>query len=519
MAQKNLLKELLKEDQEPFQLNAYISSKRCQLKKQSLPVRTQTQLRLKGSEPISLNASNPTNFGKGACCFSFQESPDLRNSSLFDFQSPTRSPFRGSNALFLHVPARTAALLLVAAMKIQKKPKSQIKNLGFGIFGSVLERLTLRDRNRKREISETGDPSLKNQKFNCSKRGKRDEPENIVEQKSGLETDISNGRLGVVLSESSKGNSKSSSFLEGCSCSGRPEDVEESEEVDELENIGDSSFCFSPLNTFRFALHRSPSPDRRSPGFAFPALSPTRSNFEENLNHEKESTEKFHAEEGEEDKDQNSPVSILDPPFEDEEEHEEEEDDDDDDEEEDENQEEVEENDDGYHLESSYESVKGAKKLGCSKKLANLDRIKLENRLVEEVLEGDDEYTKIVKHGEECEITEDDIFLFKKALFKLEAYNKVNLKRLISHMIAEEEESKENRPNNRESVIKRVCKRLESWEKVESDTIDMMVEMDLGRDSFVFDWRTSSKELNRVAMEIEPTIFTTLVEETLDEFI
>jgi len=113
MAQKHL-HELLKEDQEPFFLKNYIADRRCQLKRPS----PKTHLQVKKRKPISETPSFPGNFCKNACFFSFQDSPDLRKSPLFDFSSPAKSPCRSPNAIFLQIPARTATLLLEAAMQM-----------------------------------------------------------------------------------------------------------------------------------------------------------------------------------------------------------------------------------------------------------------------------------------------------------------------------------------------------------------------------------------------------------------
>lgn len=114
MAQQKYLHELLQEDQEPFQLKNYIADRRIQLKKRQ-----------------------PSNLIKKACFFSFNDSPDPRKSPLFEFPSPvkTKSP---CNAIFLNIPARTTALLLEAALRIQNKPKSRTK---ISLFGSLRRKL------------------------------------------------------------------------------------------------------------------------------------------------------------------------------------------------------------------------------------------------------------------------------------------------------------------------------------------------------------------------------------------
>jgi hypothetical protein len=75
-----------------------------------------THLQVKKRKPISETPSFPGNLCKNACLFSFQDSPDLRKSPIFDFSSPAKSPYRSPNAL--QIPARTAALLLEATMQM-----------------------------------------------------------------------------------------------------------------------------------------------------------------------------------------------------------------------------------------------------------------------------------------------------------------------------------------------------------------------------------------------------------------
>ncbi|KAJ1419509.1 hypothetical protein SESBI_15068 [Sesbania bispinosa] len=80
--------------------------------------------------------------------------PDLRKSPLFEFASPAKSPHRSSNAIFLHIPARTASLLLEAALRIQKhsKTKPHHKTTPLGYSGRSSRGLTQRGRNRRNEI-------------------------------------------------------------------------------------------------------------------------------------------------------------------------------------------------------------------------------------------------------------------------------------------------------------------------------------------------------------------------------
>ncbi|KAB2631594.1 hypothetical protein D8674_009113 [Pyrus ussuriensis x Pyrus communis] len=373
MAAQKHLHELLREVQEPFLLNNYIADKRCQLK--SASTKSQQHLQVKKRRPISQVSNFPGNLCKNACFFSLQDSPDLRKSPLFDFSSPAaKSPCKSPNAIFLHIPNRTAALLVEAAMRIQKqsvnsKPKTQNKNHGFGLIGSLFKRLKNRNRTRKREIN-GGDGvqvSVKDILQWDSSVGRRkissDQLEETVE--SCLEVEdksaslISIGRpSSAVWSETNEATSSNCSQSE-----------EESADTDCPCNCYKiNAFCESP---FRFVLQPTPSPSGHcTPEFTSPAASPSRHKQEE------EGLQKFQAEveEEEEEKEQCSPVSVLDPPFqEDDEGHDDE---------------------DGFDLECSYANVQRTKhhlllKLRRFEQLAGLDPIELEKRMLEE--EDDDD--------------------------------------------------------------------------------------------------------------------------------
>lgn len=305
MAQKHL-HELLQEDQEPFLLRNYIADRRCQLKRPS----PKTHLQVKKRKPISHQTSNfPQNFCKNACFFSFNSSPDPRKSPLFDFQSPAKSPCRTPNAIFLHIPARTAALLLEAALRIQKqssspKTKPQNKNNGFGLFGSLLKRLTHRNKTRKREISGDGvKVSVKDilrwdSSVGCRELSNERNMEPVQDIMVGL-NDKSDSEISVC------------EMSVSCCCNGRPSSAVWSEKsldldldtssstsqsaedelagnmeffnkmmmddtIDDLASY-DKHFCESP---FHFVLQRSPSSGRRTPDFSSPARSPSRHNME-----------------------------------------------------------------------------------------------------------------------------------------------------------------------------------------------------------------------------------------------
>ncbi|KAL0309573.1 UNVERIFIED_CONTAM: hypothetical protein Sradi_5899600 [Sesamum radiatum] len=189
MAHKQVLHELLKEDQEPFHLKSYIADRQSRLKNPS----SATTLQLRKRRPLVPETSaKRSNLCKHACFFSFQNSPDVRKSPFLEFPSPAKSPCKSPNrAVFLHIPSRTAALLLEAAMRIQKqqqaKPKSQSKNVGFGLLGSFLKRLKDRSKNKRRAI---GDNDVK-----VSSGGNATTVEEKVEETIRISCSCSNRRL------------------------------------------------------------------------------------------------------------------------------------------------------------------------------------------------------------------------------------------------------------------------------------------------------------------------------------
>ncbi|KAA0063927.1 histone-lysine N-methyltransferase SETD1B-like isoform X2 [Cucumis melo var. makuwa] len=187
--------------------------------------------------------------------------------------SPVKTPCRSPNPVFFHVPARTAGLLLEAALRIQKqsttaRSKSFGKSNGLGLLGSFLKRLTHRSRSRKREIH--GDGRINDP---------RDGPP--LPAKMAIE-----------------------------------ENEKENDSVFRLSNVTGFDFCESNLcdSPFRFVLQSSSSPGHRTPELSSPVSSPARLDHQAN---DVESLQKLPAEDEEEEKEQSSPVSILDPPFED----------------------------------------------------------------------------------------------------------------------------------------------------------------------------------------------------------
>lgn len=284
MAQKHL-HELLQEDQEPFLLKSYIADRRSQIGGPS----EKTQLQIRKRKPISQNSNFSLNFCKNACFSSFHnDSPDPRKSPLFEFPSPIKSPCRSpnKNAIFLQIPAKTAALLLEAALRIQKaKQKNEDKN-GSGLFGSLKRKLALTQRNRSRKREKDGDGVIKASvkdilrwDSSVGRRKSFNEKNEVVVAEGRSASEISacdemrfscscNGRpSSAVWSESNEDKSLDLD-LDTCSSS-QSDDSEEDMEFASCEK----RFCESP---FQFVLERSPSCGRRTPDFSSPVTSPSR---------------------------------------------------------------------------------------------------------------------------------------------------------------------------------------------------------------------------------------------------
>ncbi|CAN6825069.1 unnamed protein product [Brassica oleracea] len=263
---KKHLHELLEDDQEPFHLNHYISELRSQM--------GCSALRVKKRKSEHATVLPPGFFSCERSCFfaTHNNSPDPRKSPLFELRSPANKKSRDGR-VFLQIPTRTAAILLEAAARIQKQQvekadntNNRARNLGngFGMFGSVLKRLT----NRKAK------PCLHSADGNA------------VSSERGSEQTSSSTRR------------------------------------ERLVEVDDKCFCESP---FHFVLHTTPSTSgNRTPHFTSTATSPARRSTEDEDSDETESLEKVRGQgeedKEEEDKEQCSPVSVLDPLEEEEEE-------------------------------------------------------------------------------------------------------------------------------------------------------------------------------------------------------
>ncbi|KAL4578779.1 hypothetical protein LXL04_014910 [Taraxacum kok-saghyz] len=482
------LHELLREDQEPFQLKNYIADRRCQLKSTTAG---ETALNPRKRKPLIQSTSASTtarNFCiNHVCLFSFHDSPDVRKSPFFDFSSPAiKSPYNSKSpnnaTVFLHIPSRTAAMLLDAAMRIQKqkkpisKPKpDSSRNAGFGLLGSLLKRLKdRRTRIKRREISLSSPPTSRNR-------------ENDVAESSCSYNNNNNNNNRLTSADWSE---KSSDLETSCSSWS----VHDSEEIDfQGENDGFAStqkcFCLSPSSTFRFSLEKSPSSGSRTPDFISPEASPTHHLQQEKEEYSNEKSREINLE-TEEDKERCSPVSVLDPLFEDDEE--------------------------GYDLKCSYDNVQRTKhqllqKLQRFEKLAKLDPIELEKHLSEEYGDGIEEDAE----DEDEEQSTDGVLLSE--IFNILDIKQVptHMKRLVLDLISEE------RKNEMELdvIVRRVVSRLESWKMVESNTIDMMVELDFRKEKSEGWKRFDDEKIRETGMDIGVAIFGDLTEELAQELV
>ncbi|KAL9262933.1 hypothetical protein AKJ16_DCAP23729 [Drosera capensis] len=249
---------------------------------------------------------------------------------------------------------------------------------------------------------------------------------------------------------------------------------------------GDFRVSMSPSSPFRFTLEGSGNgADCESPCFGSPASSPAHNQYQRTQSCVLENTVKFQTEvEEEEEKEQNSPVSVLDPPHEDEDEREDDRD-------------HAEENGYDYDHQCSYAFVQKLNPFELEKRTQAQERecnrgksIRPEETLLE------DNFRQLDFHG----------------------LQKPGMKRLVSHLINEVEEDQRRLKHSDsgmiDTVVKRVCKRLETWQNVDPSTTEMMIRTELGGESS--DWRKPSEQ---AVVEIEAEIFCKLVEEIVEDLI
>ncbi|XXG88165.1 hypothetical protein AAC387_Pa12g0409 [Persea americana] len=471
------LHELLKEEQEPFVLKNYINEKRSHLK----PSPPKTRLHIKRSRAISQNPSFPKNLCKKTCFFS---SSDGKSTPLFDFTTPEKSPCRKPN--------NAAALILEAALRAphsaspsprQKSPK----NLSFGLLASILKRISLRKKTQKRRIYREGVDrvirvSVKDVMRWDSFNGKTTPTFcSVLQNEEILEMGLSFSCERSDWFEES-GDKSMDLDLESC-CSGSEECVQQMEFGGERKGDFRSckrGCCSSPLRCREMDLLSG----FRTPDFPSPASSPlfmaqviSSPVFLHTI--EDGSISNVVEKEYEDEKDQFSPVSVLDPPFED-----------------DVDDDVLDENTEVFA--QSFKNVHRAKKNLLSKirrfeRLAELDPLELESRVIKEGEAGLD--TNNNNEGNEKQ---------DESLSSLGDFS-VDMRRLLLDLAKEQADSSDV------EVLAKVCKRIESWREVSLNTIDMTVELDLKREGDV--WRRNLEEVGETVAEIEFSILGFLIEE------
>lgn len=160
-------------------------------------------------------------------------------------------------------------------------------------------------------------------------------------------------------------------------------------------------------------------------------------------------------------------------------------------------------------------------KLRSFERLAELDPVELEKRMLEDEEDEDDNEDLIEEEVEWVNTDESRSFCIEeKDEFINEVFSKSNLcqlnkipahfRKLVLDLIAEERKIN-GFDNANEVIMSKVCARLDSWKEVESNTIDMMIEFDLRRE--LDGWKRYQEEMGEKAMEIEIAIFGLLVEE------
>ncbi|KFK24831.1 hypothetical protein AALP_AA8G030700 [Arabis alpina] len=502
MASQRHLKDLLEEDQEPFQLQSYISDRRCQINP------TVTHLQVKKRRHISQNASGglPSRFCRNACFFSLRESPDPKKSPLFELKSPNRN----QNAIFANIPARTASMLLEAAVRIQKQSseRSKTRNAGnaFGLFGSVLKKLTHR---KKRENNGgRGASSVKDML-----RWESPVVRKIVTKKSKRQEETQKIASETQFSRRSSSSGTTTNGERSWDCDFETSSSSRSDGLDEFTcglmngqdlSEEDKRFCESP---FHFVLQTMPSPcGFKTPNFLSPAVSPSH-DCQQEIKKESYEVEKLKKlemeEEEEEDKEQSSPVSVLDPPFQDDDED---------------------THMDDNNITSTFRSVQKAKHLLLQKlcrfeQLAGLDPVELERRMSDQETEEEEEEEEM-KYLYHCEIITQRVL---KTYFEDMQEVPEGIEALISDLVVEELQHDsvlldvEVEEEEAAIVAKRVCERLGAWRDVESNTIDMMVEHDFRTESLGL-WRSKNEaEVEETVLDIEFEIFEDLVEELSED--
>uniref|UniRef100_A0A7N0U9Y5 DUF4378 domain-containing protein n=1 Tax=Kalanchoe fedtschenkoi TaxID=63787 RepID=A0A7N0U9Y5_KALFE len=429
------LHDLLQQDQEPFHLRDYIADRRTKLRTPS--TRHQQQLTTNGGKSSTNHFS--VTFCKNTCFSGKHDSPDLtRASPVLHF--PKR-PVK-----LLHIPSRTAALLLEAALRIHKSSPAkhvQRSRHDFGFIGSVLKMLSFKTQKRNDRRLETG--------------GVHPPGKNVFQREASRESASGSGNTRPELMGSEA--APSDSDMEFC----------DAETSSSSSNSDATRFC-----------------ENQQPGFSFLPPSPSRRTAKDEY-----------------EKEQCSPICVLDPLFQ-------YEDDANDDE------------SDRYGLQCSSYATLQRKQRQLLQKLRRLAALaELDPKALEQIILRDEHERDLERLEESDDVASEvssvsgDEFLLRQVLEKFGFHDPrripVDLKRLVSDLIAEEEEMS----SESFDLVSTVCARLESWRDVEPNTIAMMVDRDFKQESR--GWESNHGQAPEVATEVDDAIFGSLVEELIRE--
>lgn len=163
-------------------------------------------------------------------------------------------------------------------------------------------------------------------------------------------------------------------------------------------------------------------------------------------------------------------------------------------------------------------------KLCRFEKLAGLDPVELEKRMLEQEEDEDETLMEEGDHEDadrEASYKENDLrVLVLQAVYQSRVNDRQQIpqefRKLVFDLIVEEERGL-NSLEDKEVVARKICKRLELWKEVESNTIDMMIEEDFNREDCV--WKKNGEQIKMMAGEVELAIFGFLVEEFSEELV
>ncbi|KAH7680604.1 hypothetical protein IHE45_05G003600 [Dioscorea alata] len=464
MAQKKKhLRELLREEQEPFLLKSFIQERRVLLRRRPPSP--------KKSSTTALVPSTPANAKSPLFLPSNSKTPSL-------FSLAAKKTPSSSDAI-----NPTAYYILEAALRIQEKQsrkhaRTSIRGLGIGFFGSVLKRL-VSFRKPRREIQA------------------RDVTLSIK--------DI------LVWDSPHAGDCRKRIQVTHCLEKRRSASHGDGNHGMEKNGVEDKTFCFSSSEDGRGGTS-SCSDENRSPEFESPAASPTRRKPE--LVSGTGPEEEYDEEQRQEKEQQLSPVSVLDldPTLEEEEGEEDH----------------LERHVDSY--ERSLAIVQRAKQqlmhhLRRFQRLTSLDPIELDRLLAEEELDdadydlnNSDSHIMLHTHNQCSQLAEEEeeeeaCSCSPSCVEK----SRMDMKKLTMDLIDEEKYTTEKLGEEEEQVLlEKVRQRFEAWKEVESNTIDMMVSLDLRHETQGWGGRCKEQMLEIAAL-LEAAIFELLIFEFSDE--